>query len=302
MRVRSRVRGICLNRVRENAHLATPVRPMTQGSTISRFGPKETAMRRYGGVLVHCSRDEIGLIEIVDTGGVRSLHFGTYPKQSAMSLAEPDKLELSYVRAMLMGLLFKPEPRKVLLLGLGGGTLAKFLFYHFPECRIEAVEYRPAVAEVAYEYFGLPRDARLTVHFSDGNDFVCAEVGRREAEYDHIFVDAFDHQGLAEAVNRQDFFSASRRLLHSDGVLAMNLWGTQTQSLRQSMGLLNQYFERRTMRLQVPGRGNVIGFGFGQRVQRTDIADLDRRAKTLELLLGIEFPRFLRLLSYSGWR
>jgi len=259
-------------------------------------------MRKYGGVLVHCSRDEIGIIEVVDTYGVRSLHFGTHPKQSAMSLTEPDKLELSYVRAMLAGLLFKPGPRKILLLGLGGGTLATFLFNHFPECQIDAVECRPAVAEIAYEYFGLPKDARLTVHVSDGNDFVCAEAGRQEAEYDHILVDVFDHQGLAETVNQQDFFSASHRLLHPEGILAINLWGTQTQSLRQSMGLLNLYFERRTMRLQVPGRGNVIGFGFGQRMQRADMAHLKQQAKTLEVLLGIEFPRFLRLLSYSGWR
>ncbi|MGX2038842.1 spermine/spermidine synthase domain-containing protein [Methylocaldum sp. MU1018] len=260
------------------------------------------AIRKYGGVLVHCSRDEFGIIEVVDTYGVRSLHFGTHPKQSAMSLVEPDHLELSYARAMLAGLLFKSEPRKILLLGLGGGSLAKFLFDHFPECRIEAVEYRPAVVEVAYEYFGLPEDSRLTVHVSESNEFVCAEAERREAEYDHIFVDVFDHQGMAETVNQQDFFSASRRLLHPEGILSMNLWGTQSQSLRQSMGLLNLYFERRTMRLQVPGRGNVIGFGLGPHVQRTEINTLKQEAKALELLLGIEFPRFLRLLSYSGWR
>ncbi|HYE37593.1 hypothetical protein [Methylocaldum sp.] len=242
------------------------------------------------------------MIEVVDTYGVRSLHFGTYPKQSAMSLAEPDRLELSYVRAMLAGLLFKPEPRNILLLGLGGGSLAKFLLNHFPECRIDAVECRSAVATVAYEYFGLPEDARLAVHVSEGNDFVCAEAERREAEYDHIFVDVFDHQGLAETVNQQDFFSATRRLLHSEGILAINLWGTQTQSLRQSMSLLNLYFDRRTMRLQVPGRGNVIGFGFGQRAQRTEMGELKQQAKALELRLDIEFPRFLRLLSYSGWR
>lgn len=260
------------------------------------------AMRKYGGVIVHCRRDDIGLIEVVDTYGVRSLHFGTHPKQSAMSLAEPEKLELSYARAMLAGLLFKPEPRKVLLLGLGGGTLAKFLLNHFPECRIDAVEWRAAVAEIAYEYFGLPKDARLGVHVSDVNEFVCAEAERREEAYDYILVDVFDHQGLADAVNQQDFFSASRRLLHHEGILAINLWGTQTQSLRQSMSLLNLYFERRTMRLQVPGRGNVIGFGLGERVQCADMAGLKERAKTWELALGIEFPRFLRLLSYSGWR
>ena len=70
------------------------------------------AKRRHGGVLVHCQRDAEGLVEVVETHGVRSLHFGSSPRQSAMALDEPDRLELSYVRAMLAGLVYAPEPRR----------------------------------------------------------------------------------------------------------------------------------------------------------------------------------------------
>lgn len=69
--------------------------------------------------MIHAVRDEIGLIEVVETAGVRTLHFGNATRQSALSIAEPDRVELGYIRAMLMTLLFVPEPRNALVLGLG---------------------------------------------------------------------------------------------------------------------------------------------------------------------------------------
>jgi spermidine synthase len=259
-------------------------------------------VKKYGGVLVHSSRDEAGILEVVDAHGVRSLHFGTYPRQSAMSLADPDRLELIYVRAMLLGLLFTPEPRSILLLGLGGGSLAKFLFQNFPACRIEAVECRSGVAPVAQRFFGLPEDPRLAVHVGDCNEYVCGLANPSRPAFDLILVDAFDHRGLAESVNRRDFFIACSTLLGPEGVFAVNLWGSEMASYRQSVRLLNTYFDGRIMRLPVPGKGNVIGYGLGSRLERPPARELIQRARALEIRLGIEFPRFLQLVSCSGWR
>lgn len=259
-------------------------------------------MRKHGGVVVHCSRDEDGLVEVVDAHGVRSLHFGTPPRQSAMSLTEPDRLELSYVRAMLAGLLFTPEPRRVLLLGLGGGSLAKFLLRHFPDCRIEAVEARPAVAEIAHRFFGLPEDPRLTIHIADGREFVCREAERNSAAYEHIFVDIYDDQGLAASAGEHDFFAAGARLLNPGGVFSLNLWGSHRDSFRRSVELLKLCFDNRILRLPVIGRGNIIGFGLGSELMRPDSETLKQRARTLELRCGVEFPRLLRALAPLGWR
>ena len=100
-------------------------------------------MEKYGGTLVHCQRDEQGLLEVVEAYGVRSLHFGSAARQSTMSLAEPERLEMPYLRAMLIGLAFVPAPCRCLILGLGGGSLARFLAHHLPSARIEVVELRP---------------------------------------------------------------------------------------------------------------------------------------------------------------
>lgn len=255
------------------------------------------SVRKYGGTLVHCSRDEEGLVEVVDAYGVRSLHFGTSPKQSAMSLAEPDRLELGYVRAMLAGLVLTDDPGRVLLLGLGGGSLAKFLLKSFPECRIDVVEYRPTVAAVARRFFGLPEDARLTLHIAEGNEFVSRAAKESAGTYGHIFVDIFDHEGLAVSATQHDFFAACAKLLSPEGVLAMNMWGSHSESLRHSIRMLNLYFEGGTLRLQVVGRGNVIGFGLGTELYRPGREALKQRARILELRHGVEFPRLLHLLS-----
>ena len=92
-------------------------------------------MHRYGGIVIHQSRDEHGTIEVVEDGAYRSLHFGSEPKQSSMELHNPIRLALTYTRAMTAALLFNDAPRSVLLIGLGGGSLAKFLLHHALEMR-----------------------------------------------------------------------------------------------------------------------------------------------------------------------
>src|SRR5512138_3544669 len=91
-------------------------------------------MQRYDGHLVHRTQDELGPIEVVEDTLYRSLHFGTEPKQSSMLLGDPLALVLSYTRSMTTALLFVPQVRRVLLIGLGGGSLAKFILHHIPGC------------------------------------------------------------------------------------------------------------------------------------------------------------------------
>lgn len=254
-------------------------------------------MRKHGGTLIHCYRDDEGLVEVVEAHGTRSLHFGTSPKQSAMSLAEPERLELTYVRAMLAGLMFTKDPERILLLGLGGGSLAKFLLRNFPECRIDAVESRAVVATVARRFFGLPDDPRLTIHIADAGEFLRSAISSDIPVYSHVFVDIFDREGLAIAATRPDFIAAGARLVGDRGMLAMNLWASHPSSLRLALDLLKPHFAGQILRLHVPGRGNVIAFGLGQELQPPRRNALMPRARDLEQQLGLEFPRLLHLLS-----
>jgi spermidine synthase len=253
-------------------------------------------MQRYGGELIYHGRDEDGVLEVVDTHGVRALHFGTPPRQSALALNNPERLELAYVRAMLCPLPFLGEPRRALLAGLGGGSLAKFLLAEFPACEVVAVERRAKVADLAHDYFGLPRSRRLAVQIADACQWV--ESMRQEAAqaFDLILVDAYDHLGMDRSVNALDFFESCAALLHGQGALSVNLWGTHPLALRQSTGLLKQCFPGRAFRLAVPNRGNVIGIGLGQDVDLSDPRPANTRARELEFRTGLEMPYFLRNL------
>lgn len=82
----------------------------------------------YGGSVVYQAASDEGIIEVVDIGDQRSLHFGTYPRQSSMSLQSPHLLELSYTRAMMAGLLFQPSPKTICVIGLGGDHWLSFCY------------------------------------------------------------------------------------------------------------------------------------------------------------------------------
>ncbi len=178
-------------------------------------------MYKYDGLLIHQSHDDDGIIEVVEEKGIRSLHFGSEPRQSSLLLADPDKLELSYVRAMTSWLLFKPTlDDEALIIGLGGGSLTKHLLQHFSDCRLRVVEYRKSVVKIARSYFGLPLDPRLKIIIDDGGGYVKQRTEDHAERYSLLLIDAFDHENMAASIANQDFFDACKAVLKKDGLLA----------------------------------------------------------------------------------
>lgn len=171
-------------------------------------------MHKYDGRLIHQSHDDDGIIEVVELNGVRSLHFGSYPRQSSMRIAAPDRLQLAYVRAMTSWLLFKQTlADEALIVGLGGGSLTKHLLHHFPDCRLRVVEYRKSVVRIARSHFGLPLDPRLKIIVDDGGRYILQRTETEREQYSLLFVDAFDHEGMAESICNETFFQACKPLL-----------------------------------------------------------------------------------------
>ncbi|MFM8331403.1 MAG: hypothetical protein ACKN9T_06915, partial [Candidatus Methylumidiphilus sp.] len=174
-------------------------------------------MQRHGGELIYHARDDDGALEVVDSHGVRALHFGTPPRQSALSLNDPQRLELAYVRAMLSPLLFADNPQNALVIGLGGGSMARFLLEQFPACQVDAVERRAKVTLIAHAFFGLPRDPRLRVFTADACLQVDALARQTTPAYDLILIDAYDHIGMDTSINAIGFIGGCARLLRPQG-------------------------------------------------------------------------------------
>ncbi len=251
-------------------------------------------MYKYEGLLVHESHDDEGILEVVETQGVRSLHFGSSARQSSIRLNARAELELIYVRAMMAWMLFLDEPTQALVIGLGGGSLTKYLLQHFAQLQIKAVEYRKSVVKIARSYFDLPIDPRLKIIIDDGGQFLRQRSETHAGRYQLLFLDAFDHDGMAPSLCNPAFFDACKSVLTDDGILVLNLWSSDKALFDKISWWIGQSFNWRMLFLPVPGRGNIIGFAFAEKVPHFTIKDLRQRAKDLEALYQIEFSLFLK--------
>jgi spermidine synthase len=260
-------------------------------------------MYKYDGLLIYQSHDDDGILEIIEHQGIRSLHFGSTPRQSSMSLSAPDKLELSYVRAMTSWMLFKPDfKEEALLVGLGGGSLTKYLLQHFPDCRLKVIEYRKSVVKVARSHFHLPLDPRLKIIIDDGGTYICQRTESHAERYGLLLVDAFDHENIASSIANEAFFAACQVLLKKDGILAINLWGDDANILYlQCVKWLRDIFRQRVLFLPIPDRGNVIALAFNEDLPVLTLKYLKQQAFRLETFHEIEFQLFLRdLRKYNA--
>lgn len=250
-------------------------------------------MYKYNGIVVHQIHDDDGIIEVVDSGGIRALHFGSEARQSTMSLAEPDRLLSLYARAMMAWMLFKDQSDNLLMIGLGGGILPKYFLNTFPDGKIKVIEYRRNVVKIARSHFGLPLDSRLKIKVEDGAIYMRRQSVNHSAQHDLILVDAFDDEGMADVVTQAAFFDSCKTLLTADGMLVMNLWGTNKALFAEIAWNLQQVFGENVLYLPVRGRGNVIGLAFNEKIHKLGLKELRIKALELESIYKVEFPNFV---------
>lgn len=144
---------------------------------------------------------------------------GWYTFESEANLADPDDLPLLYTRVFGIAAVYPPDVRRVLVLGLGGGSIPIYLHRFLPEAAIDAVEIDPGVIDVAKKYFGLRETSRLHLIESDGRVFL-----KRHAEpYDLIIVDAFTGSYIPFHMMTKEFYQLVRSRLAPHGVAAMNI-------------------------------------------------------------------------------
>ena len=149
----------------------------------------------------------------------KSMHFGATEIQSRMKLREPHALELEYTRTMMGFLMWKAQPARIAMLGLGGGSLAKFCHRHLPDASMVVVEINPHVIALR-DAFGVPSDGpRFKVIEADGACFI-AESDER---FDVLLVDAFDAEGMPEALGSQRFYDDASDALATGGLFVANL-------------------------------------------------------------------------------
>ncbi|MDB5914459.1 MAG: spermine/spermidine synthase family protein [Ramlibacter sp.] len=153
------------------------------------------------------------------TLATRSLHFSPGDIQSRMLLQEPDVLELEYTRLMMGFLLFKPRPQTLAMIGLGGGSIAKFCVRQLPESTFRAIENNPFILDLR-QHFNVPPDGpRFSVILDDGAQF----VRRPPKQFDILLVDGYVDGRIPVQLGSQRFYDDCHETLMPGGIMVANL-------------------------------------------------------------------------------
>lgn len=216
---------------------------------------------------------------VYETLTTKALHFSICEIQSRMQSLKPLALDLDYTRTMMGFLLFNDRPDTIGMIGLGGGSLAKFCRAYLPQARIDVVEINPHVIALRDKFHVPPDDDRFSVRRGDGADFVRSPPHR----LDVLMVDGYDADGIPPALCSQGFYDDCRESLQSQGLLVVNLhmghcdYAVHVERVRRA-------FDGQVLVVADRERGNSIVFACsGRRLQRARTSQL-RRPRHFDLV------------------
>eukprot|EP01030_Chromulinospumella_sphaerica_P016989 gene16989-16808_t len=232
---------------------------------------------------------------ITEFQGVRSLHLGTSWVQGAMRIAKPDQIELEYVQMMMMWLLFNPQPRHVVQLGLGSAALTKFCYRRLPDTRVSAIELNPNVIAMCEAQFALPpNDERLQVREMNAMDFVLDTANH--GKVDILQVDLYDEEARGPVLDTPEFYQACFDCLSEDGMMTTNVFG-DFSNYDKNLQAMEQVFDAVVWLPEVHD-ANIIVIAF-KRAPVLDFSVLYERAGAIKKAYNLPAKSWVNGLK--GW-
>jgi spermidine synthase len=229
---------------------------------------------------------------IAEDGDTRALLFSWAYVQSRMRINEPVALELRYTRKMMCFLLFHTNPRALLMLGLGGGSLAKYCHHYLPQARIAVVESNRDVLAFRNQFAVPHNDSRFQVVEGEAGEFISAS----RDQYDVVLMDAFDRHGLAPALCRREFYEEVRTRLLIDGILVANIAGLRDERSGY-IDTMKLVFGDNMLVLPVEEDDNDIVFAFRDPTFEPRWRWIESQLEAMHRRYGLEFPMFARKLK-----
>ncbi|NYT63392.1 fused MFS/spermidine synthase [Alcaligenaceae bacterium] len=213
--------------------------------------------------LIHTEPSTFAPVLVIEEQGQRCMNFTEIQddgRQTCFNLAKPDEMVFEYTRMMTSALFVMPEPRNVLIIGLGGATVPLALEKILPDAVIDTVEIDPAVVRVAENYFGYKPGPRQRVFVDDGRAFVerAHEQGR---QYDMVMLDAFDVDYIPAHLLTQEFLQHVHAILAPNGVLVANTFTNSHMYDQESVtyaAVFGNFFNLRNgNRVLIASRGSL---------------------------------------------
>ena len=174
--------------------------------------------------VIHSERSLYRNIIVDETGNQRCLKFNTKSSktnQSCIFKNDPQKLVFNYTKLVFSSLLMIDNPKSVLIIGLGGGTLSNTIHQLYPNATIDNVEIDPSVTNVAREYFDFFENDKIKATTQDGRIFV-KRASIKKQKYDWIILDAFNGDYIPEHLLTKEFFEETKSILSDNGIISAN--------------------------------------------------------------------------------
>jgi spermidine synthase len=200
--------------------------------------------------------------------------------ESATNLADPDDLPLRYAQVMSIAAIYPAAPRKVLMLGLGGGSISTYLGRFLPEAAITTVEIDPGVITAAKTYFGLRETERLRYRAGDGR----VVLNRSSELYDLILLDAYRGGYVPFHLLTREFYTLVKQRLAPGGAAAFNVHDG-SKLYASTIRTLGEVFP--ALDLYPTGIGEVIAVASATALDKQTLA---LRAAQLQERHGFRFP------------
>jgi spermidine synthase len=271
--------------------------PSPFGSDGERVLMLEPPSARAGELRAQLLAETYGRPYVIDDGEWRYLHFDRRLVQSAMRLAAPNTLEIRYTQKMMSFLLFQPRPRRIVLIGLGGGSLVKFCHTRLPATHLVVLENNPDVIALRAA-FRVPMDGpHLQVLAADG----AAYLATAEQGIDVLLVDAFDKSGFAPSLASREFLEMARAKLAGSGMLVINLAGDE-ERYTGLVAATMEVFDDQVLVLPVREDDNRLLLAFRDRRLEPNWRRLRLLAKELRTRYDLDFPAFLDKIERAARR
>ncbi len=229
---------------------------------------------------------EYSHIRVEELGMMRTLFFvsedGSKAIESRMNVARPQDLLVHYTRTLFASYLFEPHPERVLIVGLGGGSMVRFLQHYEPQLEVDVVDIDPMVIDVARDLFGTRPSPTVRIFARDAFDFFADTT----TTYDVIYMDVFlepseegtDASGTPLRLKTRAFLRQLRDRVHADGVVAFNV-----HHLEDVEVIADVFAQTYVFGLGVPGYV-AVGTSSGERLSSEELSerahDLDTRFQT----------------------
>lgn len=233
--------------------------------------------------------------QLVKENGELSLHFNFPTIQSRMRISDPERLVLDYTRTMMGFLLFNPKPSRIAMVGLGGGSLAKYCYYRLPAADFTAIEISPEVVKLRRD-FGIPDDNdRFHIVCGDGANF----VRERTELYDVLLIDGFDSEGQPEQLCSIEFYDHCYSTLRSEGVLVVNLCADDS-ACSSYLSRIGTVFSGKVICIDADEGENKIVFAGKNNVFPPSFSELTERLRALEAKHAIELDLTAQKIMRRG--